>query len=272
MDRTVLITGGSTGIGRATAEAFLEEGWTVIVTARDESTIRDLGARGARTETLDVTKPAQCESVVEAAVDATGRLDCLVNNAGYAQFGTLEDVPTRLVADQFDVNVFGPHRLIRAALPVMREAENGTIVNVSSVAARLAAPGMGVYGGSKAALEAMSDALRVEAASYDVDVSLVEPGPVDTQFDAKARDSLADTDRREAYGDVYDALSDWQVLANMTSISPEAVADVILEATLSPNPQARYVVGPGSKYLAMARFLPDRVRDAIFSLVRRIAG
>ncbi len=272
MDRTVLITGSSSGIGRATAEAFLDADWTVVVTARDESAIRELEARGARTESLDVTKPAQCASVVEATVEATGRLDCLVNNAGYAQLGTLEDVPTRLVEDQFDVNVLGPHRLIRAALPHMREAENGTIVNVTSLAARLSAPGMGVYAGSKAALEAMTDALRVEAAAHGIDVSLVEPGPIDTQFDETAQDSLAGTDQSAAYADVYEALSDWEVVANMTATSPEAVAEAILEAASSPNPNPRYTVGTGSNYFALARFLPDRLRDGIFSLLRRIAG
>lgn len=272
MERTALITGCSTGIGRATAQAFLEEGWTVVATARDESDIRDLADRGALTRTLDVTKPAQCQSVVESVIEETGRLDCLVNNAGYAQFGPLEDVPTRLVEDQFDVNVLGPHRLIREALPHMREAERGTIINVSSVSGRLSAPGMGVYSSSKAALESMSDALRVEAAGFDVDVVLVEPGPVETQFDDKAQSSLSDLDRTATYEDIYRTLEDWETVGSMSSIPPEQVASVILEAGVSTDPQSRYTVGTGSDYLTLARFLPDGVRDGVFSLIRRLAG
>ncbi len=272
MERTVLITGCSSGIGRATVEAFLGEGWTVVATARDESDIADLAERGALTRTLDVTKPAQCQSVIEDVIDETGRLDCLVNNAGYAQFGPLEDVPTRLVETQFDVNVLGPHRLISAALPHMREAERGTIVNVSSVSGRLSAPGMGIYSSSKAALESMSDALRVEAAAFGVDVALVEPGPVETQFDDRAQSSLDDLDRTGAYEGIYAALEDWDAVGSMSSIPPETVASVILEAGVSTDPKARYTVGPSSSYLTLARFLPDRVRDGIFSLLRRLAG
>ncbi|MBS3760079.1 SDR family oxidoreductase [Halodesulfurarchaeum sp.] len=272
MERTVLITGCSSGIGRATAEAFLDEGWTVVATARDESAIRDLGDRGALTRTLDVTKPAQCQSVVAEVIEENGGLDCLVNNAGYAQFGPTEDVPTRLVEDQFDVNVLGPHRLIRAALPHMREAERGTIVNVSSVSGRLSAPGMGVYSSSKAALESMSDALRVEASAFDVDVVLVEPGPVETQFDDTAQSSLSDLDRTEAYGDIYRTLEDWETVGSMSSIPAWQVASVILEAGVSTDPQTRYTVGTGSEYLTLARFLPDSFRDAVFSLIRGLAG
>jgi NAD(P)-dependent dehydrogenase (short-subunit alcohol dehydrogenase family) len=272
MERTVLITGCSSGIGWATAEAFLDEGWTVVATARDESAIRELGDRGALTRTLDVTKPAQCHSVVADVIEEIGRLDCLVNNAGYAQFGPTEDVPSRLVEDQFDVNVLGPHRLIRAALPHMREAERGTIVNVSSVSGRLSAPGMGIYSSSKAALESMSDALRVEAAAFDVDVVLVEPGPVETQFDEKAQSSLSDLDRTAAYQDIYRTLEDWETVGSMSSIPARQVASVILEAGVSTKPQSRYTVGTGSEYLTLARFLPDRFRDAVFSLIRRLPG
>ncbi|MFP4531011.1 MAG: SDR family oxidoreductase [Halodesulfurarchaeum sp.] len=272
MERTVLVTGCSSGIGRATAEAFLAEGWTVVATAREPSDIVDLEDRGAITRALDVRKPAQCQTVVEETIAETGRLDCLVNNAGYAQFGPVEDVPTRLVEAQFDVNLLGPHRLIRAALPHMREAESGTIVNVSSVSGRLSAPGMGIYSSSKAALESLSDALRVEAAAFDVDVALVEPGPVETQFEDRARSSLTDLDRSDAYADVYATLEDWDIVGSMSSVPPERVASVILEAGVSTDPQARYTVGPTSRYLTWARFLPDGVRDAIFSLIRRVAG
>lgn len=271
MERTVLITGCSSGIGRATARAFLAEDWTVVATARDEADIADLEEQGCLTAELDVTKPAQCTNVVDWTVEETGRLDCLVNAAGYAQFGALEDIPPRRLHRQFDVNVYGPHRLIRAALPYMREAESGTIVNVSSVTGRLSSPGMGAYSASKFALEAMSDALRGEVETFGVDVAVVQPGPVDTNFDDRADAELDPLDQTDAYESVYKAYDDARNLGGVGSVSPEAVANVILEAGTSTNPQSRYTVGPVSRYGVLAGLLPDWFRDAVFRLLRRLA-
>jgi len=272
MERTVLITGASSGIGRATAEAFLGEGWTVVATARNEDDIEALGEAGCLTAELDVTKPAQCREVVDWTVEETGRLDCLVNNAGYAQFGALEDVPPRQLHRQFDVNVYGPHRLILAALPHMRAAERGTIVNVSSVTGRLSTPGMGAYAGSKFALEAMSDALRGEVDSFGVDVVLVEPGSVEqTEFDTRADDELEDVERREVYEPVYEAYEDARMLGGVGSVTAREVADVILQAGTSTDPRSRYVVGTFARYAILARLIPDRYRDAVFGLLRRLA-
>jgi NAD(P)-dependent dehydrogenase (short-subunit alcohol dehydrogenase family) len=271
MERTVLITGASSGIGRATAEAFLAEDWTVVATARDEGDIEGLAEAGCLTAELDVTKPAQCQEVVDWAVEETGQIDCLVNNAGYAQFGPLEDVPPRDLHRQFDVNVYGPHRLIRAVLPHMREAESGTIVNVSSVTGRLSTPGMGAYSASKFALEAMSDALRGEVDTFGVDVVVVQPGSVETQFDERANAELADIDRNPVYESIYEAYEDARALGGLGSSTPEEVADVILEAGLSTNPRSRYQVGPVAGYAVLARFVPDRFRDAAFRLLRRLA-
>ena len=271
MERTVLITGCSTGVGRATARAFLAEDWTVVATAREESDIEDLREAGCHTRELDVRKPAQCQHVVDWTVEETGRLDCLVNNAGYAQFGPLEDIPPRRLHRQFDVNVYGPHRLIRAALPYMREAEDGTIVNVSSVTGRLSTPGMGAYSGSKFALEAMSDALRGEVAPLGIDVVLVEPGPVETQFDDRAEAELEPLEETPAYESVYRAFEDARSLGNLGRVQPRAVASVILEAGTSTNPDSRYAVGPVAEYGLLARFVPDGIRDAVFSLLRRFA-
>jgi NAD(P)-dependent dehydrogenase (short-subunit alcohol dehydrogenase family) len=270
MERTALITGCSSGIGHATAEAFLGEGWTVVATAREEADLAALADRGAKTRSLDVTKPAQCRSVVEWTVSETGRLDCLVNNAGVAQFGPIEDVPSRLVEAQYDVNVFGPLRLVRAALPALRES-GGTIVTVSSVSGRVSAPGMGVYASSKAAIDSLSDALRAEVAPFDVDVAVVESGPVDTQFDDQARSSLAELDRTDAYADLYEGLADWDTVGDLITVPPERVADVILEAGVSTTPRSRYAVGTGSGYYHLVDYLPDRLRDAAFSLLRRLA-
>jgi len=184
--KTVLITGCSSGIGRATALAFAEEGWTVYATARDPDDIEPLADAGCKTAALDVTDPTDIDRVVNRILDEDGVLSCLVNNAGYGQFGPVEDVPTEKIEQQYAVNVYGPHRLIKAVLPHMRREEDGTIINISSVAGRVAFPGGGVYCGSKFAIEGMSDALRAEVEPFDIDVVVIEPGPVKTGFTERA--------------------------------------------------------------------------------------
>lgn len=271
MDHVALITGCSSGIGAATARLLLDEEWTVVATARDTDDLADLADAGCDTAELDVTKPAQCKNVVEETVEEHGRLDCLVNNAGYAQLGPLEDVPTRELNRQFDVNVYGPHRLIRAVLPHMREREDGTIVNVSSVSGRVATPGMGAYNGSKFALEGMSDALRGEVAEYGIDVALVEPGPVETNFTERAESEIEGLDRSGAYETLYSFFEDASAVNGVGAVAPEAVAKVITEAAVSTNPAPRYPVGRAGKLGVLARFLPSRWVDAGYRVVRKLA-
>ena len=276
MAKTVLITGASSGIGRATAEAFLDDDWQVWATARDEADVAELGEAGCETAELDVTDANQCERVVGDVVEAAGRIDCLVNNAGYAQFGAVEDVSTADMAAagrQFDVNLYGPHRLIRQVLPHMRARENGTIVNLSSVAGRLALPGQGVYAASKFALEGLSDALRVEAAEYDIDVVLVEPGPVETEFYDRAQDEQEENDQTGAYDWLYTAREDSRLagVQDALSTTPGTVALTIRDAANASDPAPRYPVGEGAKLLLMARHLPARWRDAALGLVRKLA-
>jgi NAD(P)-dependent dehydrogenase (short-subunit alcohol dehydrogenase family) len=271
MNHVALITGCSSGIGAATARSLLDEEWTVVATARNMDDIAGLAEAGCETAELDVTKPAQCKNVVDTTVEEHGRLDCLVNNAGYAQLGPLEDVPTRELHRQFDVNVYGPHRLIRAALPHMREQEDGTIVNVSSVSGRVATPGMGAYNGSKFALEGMSDALRGEVAEYGVDVAVVEPGPVETNFTDRAESEVDNLDRSGAYETLYSFFEDASAVNGVGAVSPEAVAEVITEAAVSPNPAPRYPVGRAGRFGVLARFLPDRWLDAGYRVVRKFA-
>ncbi|MFC4543467.1 SDR family oxidoreductase [Halosolutus amylolyticus] len=270
----VLITGCSSGIGRATAEAFLAEDWQVIATARNADDIADLADAGCRTLELDVTDPEQVASVVEEAVDYGGAIDCLVNNAGYAQMGPIEDVSTIDLHRQFDVNVYGPHRLVRAALPHMRAQGEGRIINVSSAIGRVSVPGAGAYAGSKHALEAMSDALRGEVEEFGIDVVLIEPGPVETNFDERADDELPESDRTPAYETLYEIYDDAQLIGGGKggpfASEPEDVAAAILEAGTCPEPPARYPVGPLAQFGVYARFLPARLRDAGYGLLRRL--
>ena len=269
-NRTVLITGCSSGIGRATAHAFLDEEWRVYATARNPADVQQLGEAGCDIATLDLTEPDDVERVVGRVIEEEGRIDALVNNAGYGQHGPLEDIEQDLFERQFDVNVFGPHRLVREVLPHMRAREDGTIVNVSSVAGRLAAPGMGAYSASKHAVEGYSDALRLEVEPFGVDVSVVQPGPVETSFRDRVDDEIGRLGRTEVYGDIYEFQEDASLFGadSPVAVAPAAVAEAIVEASVSPDPEPRYVVGVVAQLLLYASYLPDSIRDRVFGAVR----
>ncbi|MFB6090893.1 MAG: SDR family oxidoreductase [Halobellus sp.] len=288
--KTVLITGCSSGIGRATALAFLEEDWRVYATARNPADVETLGEEGCQIATLDVTDQGDVDRVVDRIIDEEGHISCLVNNAGFGQMGPLEDVPTERVHRQFDVNVYGPHRLIRAVLPHMREQEEGTIVNVSSAAGRISFPGGGVYAGSKFALEAMSDALRNEVDEYGIDVAVIEPGPVETEFGDRAErevlggdadvdrgtddadSDVAGLDRSGAYESFYELFSDTQLIGGdgLGAVPPERVAEDIVDAASSTKPKARYQPGTAARVSVLARHLPDAWLDAGYRFLRKI--
>ncbi|HXM76193.1 MAG TPA: SDR family oxidoreductase, partial [Thermoanaerobaculia bacterium] len=188
----VLVTGCSTGIGRAAAIEASERGHRVFATARDRADLAGLeGRKGLRTLALDVADSASISEAVATALAEAGRIDALVNNAGYGQYGAVEDVRVEDWRAQFEVNVFGAIAMIQAVLPSMRAAGSGTIVNVSSVVGKIAIPFAAPYGASKHALEAISDALRVEVAGFNVRVVLVEPGPIATKFGDRARAGVA---------------------------------------------------------------------------------
>ncbi|WP_290815435.1 SDR family oxidoreductase [Halovivax sp.] len=269
--RCALITGCSSGIGRATARAFLAEDWRVVATARNPDDVAELAEAGCETVALDVTKPAEVTAVVEETVEAAGAIDCVVNNAGYAQMGPLEDVSTAELHRQFDVNVYGPHRLTRAALPHMRAQESGRIVNVSSVIGRISFAGAGAYAGSKHALEAMSDALRAEVEEFGIDVVLVEPGPVETEFVERV-DEEVPPERTPAYEPLYELYEEAQLIGGggPLALEPEDVAEAIVHAATCSEPPARYPVGAVAQYGSYARFLPDRLRDAAYAILRKL--
>lgn len=287
---TVLITGCSSGIGHATARAFLDEDWKVYATARNPADIDQLGEDGCEIASLDVTSQDDIDRVVDRILEEDGYIRCLVNNAGFAQPGPIEDVPIEQVHRQFDVNVYGPHRLTRAVLPHMRDQGDGTIINVSSVLGRISVPGMGVYGGSKFAMEAMTDSLRGEAKEYGVDAVLIEPGPVDTRFYSRARqeiegggvgevgtdggvaEDVEGVERSGAYDTFYGIFEDTRAIGGggLGAVAPERVAEDIVNAASATKPAARYPVGTVAKVGVLMRFLPDGVRDKLFGMMNRL--
>lgn len=272
---TVLITGCSSGIGHETARAFRDRGWTVYATDSDPTAMADLERIGCETAQLDVTEPDDPAAVVERIDDERDRLDCLFNNAGYGQIGPLEELPTPRLREQFEVNVFGHHRLVRAALPLLRRQGDGTVINMASVYGRTVFPGQGAYAASKWAVEGFSDTLRTEVEDFGIDVVVVEPGPVETDFGNRALAEKEDLERTGAYG-WFDTLYDPEKYdrrfldRGVGYVQPRRVAEVIVEAAESDDPKRRYVVGPW-KYLLLAGYVvPDAVRDRFFDLLKRL--
>lgn len=257
MTRSVLVTGASRGIGAATALRFDSNGWTVYGTARDAERVDTADVALS----VDVTDDEAVQNAVDRVVEETGSIDAVVNNAGDSLVGAVEETDPEDARHQFNVNVHGPHRVVNAALPYMREQGDGTVVNVSSVAGRVAASGMGTYAASKHALEALSDSLRVEVAPHGVDVVLVEPGPVDTGF---VDDSLDYLDFDGPYADVHDKVRYFveEVIHGPLAAEPEDVAKKIVRAAESDNPCPRYTAGRGSRLLAATENVPSRIRDA----------
>ncbi|EMA20728.1 SDR family oxidoreductase [Haloarcula argentinensis] len=262
-DSVVLLTGAASGIGAATARAFADNGWTVYATDIESEFPDDIGER-CRCLELDVTDDAQIAAVVDQIVAETGRLDGLVNNAGYGVAGPVEDVSIDATREQFDVLVHGPHRLAQAVLPELRE-HGGRIITVSSVLGHTASPGLGAYSAGKAAVESLTDALRIEVAGADdVHVSLVEPAWVETGFADGALGSLPDEDRTPTYDRTYDALEDgWVLTGGPLTTTPEAVAARVLAAATDTQPKARYPVGAFATFVRWTHWLPARLQDPI---------
>jgi NAD(P)-dependent dehydrogenase (short-subunit alcohol dehydrogenase family) len=269
--RAVLITGCSSGIGRATAEQLAEGGWKVYASARRPDSIADLADRGCRIVALDVTNEDSMRSAVATVEEAEGAIGVLVNNAGYSQSGALETLPLERLRAQFETNVFGLVRMCQLALPGMRRRHWGRIVNLSSMGGRLTFPGGGAYHATKHAVEAISDALRFEVRGFGVEVVVIEPGLIRTRFGETAAESIGDaTDQSgddpysgfnaavgEATAGVYEG-----PLARLGG-GPETVARVIERAITARRPRPRYLVTPSARLaLAQRRLLPDRAWDA----------
>jgi NADP-dependent 3-hydroxy acid dehydrogenase YdfG len=264
----VLVTGCSSGIGAAIADLLVKAGHTVYATARRPESLSGLRAAGAHVLALDVTSEESMAAAVKAVEEEHGHVGTLVNNAGYGEYGTIEETELDKVRAMFETNVFGLARMCQLALPAMRAARAGRIVNIGSMGGRLTWPVGGYYHATKYAVEAISDALRNEVRQFGIHVSLVEPGLIRTGFEETAMSSDAHAAQE---GSPYAAL-----LATSASITsggyanrvlaagPEAVAKVVLKAVEARSPRSRYVVTPAARAAITARTLGgDRVWDAI---------
>jgi NAD(P)-dependent dehydrogenase (short-subunit alcohol dehydrogenase family) len=266
ISKAVLITGCSTGIGRAAAERLAGHGHTVYATARRPESIEDLKQAGCRTLALDVTDEASMRAAVDEVERAEGAVGALVNNAGYSQSGALETVPLDDLRRQFETNVFGLLRMCQLVLPGMRRQRYGRIVNLSSMGGKLTFPGGGAYHATKYAVEAISDVLRFEVRGFGVDVSIIEPGLIKTNF---AETSVATVVHEDGpYADFNRAVAATTAgvykgpLAKLGG-GPEAVAEVIEKAVTARRPRTRYKVTASARILMAQRaMMPDRLWDA----------
>ncbi|MEW6766557.1 MAG: SDR family NAD(P)-dependent oxidoreductase [Pseudomonadota bacterium] len=262
----VLITGCSTGVGHAAAKLFRQAGFETFATARDPSTLDDLRALGCRTLTLDVTDEAARLAAVAAVEREFGAVGILVNNAGYGQYGPLEEIPLELLRLQFETNVFGGLRLSQLVLPAMRAKGFGRIVNVSSVAGRVSVLGGGPYHASKFAIEALTDALRPEVEPFGIDVVNVLPGPIATHFEATLLKDIPDTGPDSAYAyfrmRLAQRMREFLDPKHFDVLTAGGVAKVIVKAATARRPRTRYNVGMVAKLGYIGRALtPDRVVD-----------
>jgi NAD(P)-dependent dehydrogenase (short-subunit alcohol dehydrogenase family) len=262
VSQAVLVTGCSSGIGRATAERLAARGFTVYATARRVESIADLEARGCRVLALDVTDEDSMQAAVGTVVDEHGAVGALVNNAGYSQSGAIEEVPLDDVRRQFETNVFGLVRMCQLVLPGMRAQRHGRIVNVSSMGANFTFPGGGFYHATKYAVEAISDALRFEVKSFGIAVVIVQPGIIRTGFADAATDAMtAATPDEGPYASFTAAVAgsthsvyEHGPLARLGG-GPETVARTIERAITARAPKIRYRVTPSARLLAGQRAL-----------------
>jgi NAD(P)-dependent dehydrogenase (short-subunit alcohol dehydrogenase family) len=272
MSKVVLVTGGSSAIGESIAVHLAATGWTVYAVARRVERMARLTDGGVIPFAMDVTDDASMVTGVRRVIREQGHLDALVNNAGYGSYGPVEYVPLDEARRQFDVNIFGLARLIQLVTPHMRQRHAGKIINISSIGGKVHEPLGAWYHATKFAVEGFSDSLRVELAPFGINVVIVEPGRIRSEWSSLARESMVERSR----GTVYEARARRmsrmfeRIESPNISSGPEAVAEKVLQALEAAQPAARYPAGRGARAIVMARrLLPDRAMDF---LMRRALG
>jgi NAD(P)-dependent dehydrogenase (short-subunit alcohol dehydrogenase family) len=270
--KIVLITGASSGIGEETVKCLLTEGYTVYAGARRLDRMKSLADAGARLLALDVTDDGSMTAAVTAVMQEAGRIDVLINNAGYGSYGALEDVPPEEARRQFDVNIFGLARITQLVLPAMRAQRSGRIVNISSIGGKFGGPFGCWYHATKFAVEGLSDSLRMELHPFGIDVVVIQPGATHTEWSGIAQDSLIKYSGDGPYRKTASAHAQMMELGHQGSIPapPGVVAKTIVQAVQSRNPRTRYATGGLARtMLFMRRVLSDRAFDAMFRIMER---
>ncbi|MFE0632695.1 oxidoreductase [Streptomyces sp. NPDC058864] len=270
--KVALVTGASSGIGEAAALRLRALGFTVHGAARRVDRMTGLAEQGVRVLAMDVTDEESLRAGVERVVAESGSVDVLVNNAGYGSYGAVEDVPLDEARRQFEVNVFGAARLTQLVLPHMRATGSGRVINVSSMGGRISTPFGAWYHATKFALEGFSDSLRMELAPFGIDVVVIEPGGIRTEWSGIAADRLRAVSEHGAYAERAMAMAGTLASESTArrSSPPSVIADTIGRAATARRPRTRYATGFAAKpMIAARRVLPDRAFDA---LIRRASG
>lgn len=264
MKKVVLITGASSGMGKETAKLLAQNGYTVYAAARRLDKMKDLETLGIKILLMDVTDEASMFQGVQQILEEEGRIDVLINNAGFGAYGTIEDVSIENAKYQLEVNVFSAMRLTQLVLPKMRENKFGKIVNISSIGGKFALPYGGWYHASKFALEALSDSLRNEVKQFGIDVIVIEPGGVKSEWANIAYDNLVKNSTQSAYKGTIDKLADFMKKATAKNADPEVITKLILKSIETKNPKFRYVGGYMAKQAVIARkLLSDKLFDTM---------
>lgn len=269
MTQTILITGASSGIGKATARFFAERGWNVVATMRRPQDGADLRGDNVLVTRLDVLDEGSITAAVAEAEARFGGIDVLLNNAGYGAYGALEATPMDVVRRQFDVNLFGLIATIQAVLPGMRARKSGLLVNISSVGGRMCYPFGALYHGSKWAVEGLSEALHFELLPLGIRVRLVEPGGVDTDFGGRSFVFTNDAALAEYQPMVQAMVAARENMDTSSFQKPEEVASVIWEAVHDPSARLRHISGAGAEVLLGERFSSDQDEAFLDGMRRR---
>ena len=260
--KVILVTGASSGIGKATALILINEGHIVYGAARRVEKMKDLEEAGGHAIKMDVLEEDQMQAAIKQIIDEQGRIDVLVNNAGYAIYGSVEDITIDEARRQFEVNIFGLARLTQLVLPHMREKKNGSIINISSVGGKIFTPLGAWYHATKHALEGWSDCLRMEVEQFGVNVVIVEPGAIRTEFGDVMTQPMLDRSENGPYQPLAEGLAKagekTYAKPNWAS-GPEVIGNTISKAIKSSKPKTRYVSGKmAGTLMFMRRWLSDR--------------
>jgi NAD(P)-dependent dehydrogenase (short-subunit alcohol dehydrogenase family) len=264
---TALVTGASSGIGNDIARRLLGAGYDVYVAARRLDRMAKLEKAGAWALALDVTVDHSLMAAVERIEQQSGRIDVLVNAAGYGQYGALEDVPMEEARRQMETNLFGLARIVQLCLPLMRAQGSGRIVNISSIGGRIALPLGGWYHASKFALEGYSDALRNEVRQFGIDVVVIEPGGIASEWEAIATEAAKRISGKGPYADM---VAKFGKLQGRKAPPPSVVSDMVIKALQARRPAIRYSGGLAARpLLFLRRHLSDRMLDRLVMLAFR---
>ena len=270
MSKVVLITGTSSGIGKATAKRLLSEGCKVYGASRNIDKMKDLESAGMVAIKMDITNDQEVQNVVNLVFEKEGKIDVLFNNSGFGMFGPIEEIPLEKARYQYEVNVFGLARITQLVLPIMRKQGYGTIINNSSIGGKIYVPFGGWYFSTKHAVECLSDCLRNEVRPFGVKVVIVEPGLIETEFSNNALGELPQESKEGVYKKMVNNLEKAMTEERYKGSNPDVIAKVISKIVSSKNPKRRYAAGSLAKpMLFTRRWLGDGFFDFLIGLMVR---